>query len=453
LAILNLIMTQLILGRSKLVASAINSVSPSIPLMLSKILAKQRHPGAISPHFFSSKNPPPRSGTDSKEPEKESSSERKKNSAENTSRFKTNTKQRFKEPPRKEWTKKNRYQSHNSKLQVPVVKPSEYYYYRPSNGTNGTRVALPAVDASALLDPRTYCKSSANVLAGNAAVTHGVSKSISGTDAARRLLRGKKEFVNAVRSQLLDGHADSDKGGNSSGVSNQNRSSHAALLEGTNVPHQLFQHAIDMADALLVHYGNAAECTFHNYYQQPTSTPGQESSRLLPQVIRIRSRNSTNRCSPWPPSTLTAGEPSSNDWNQNLALYLTVMERIACKLGVVLKREPTRLPGTDQTAEDDDDELTSSPLLFPTLAAQWNVDVLRGSYYDVHTTTGIEGETPPVPIVEWTRSNSSTMGHVLIRLQGHATEDNGLPGKSPSGGSQRGPVTLVFDACFRNELL
>jgi hypothetical protein len=211
-----------------------------------------------------------------------------------------------------------------------------------------------------------------------------------------------------------------------------------------------------MADALLVHYGNAAECTFHNYYQQPTSTSGQESSRLLPQVIRIRSRNSTNRCSPWPPSTLTAGEPGSNDWNQNLSLYLTVMERIACKLGVVLKREPTRLSDTHQAAEDDDDDdLTSSPLLFPTSACpQFNVDVLRGSYYDVHTTTGIP--FPPVPIVEWTRSKSSTMGHVLIRLQGHATEDNGqflLPGKSTSGASQRGPVTLVFEACFRNEFL
>jgi hypothetical protein len=192
LAICNHIMTLLVLGRSKqLVASAINSLSQPITTMLSKLLTKQRHPSYISPHFFSSKNPPPRSGTDNKEPEKDSSSERKKNSAENTSRFKTNTKQRFKETPRKEWTQKKQYQSQNSKLQVPVVKPSEYYYYRPSNGTNGigTRVALPAVDASALLDPRKYCKSSANVLAGNAGVTHGVSKSISGTDAARRLLR------------------------------------------------------------------------------------------------------------------------------------------------------------------------------------------------------------------------------------------------------------------------
>jgi hypothetical protein len=452
-------MTLLVVGRSKLVASATNSVSPPIPLMLSKLLAKRRHPSEISPRFFSSKNPPPRSGTDNKEPEKDSSSDGKKNAAENTSRFKTNTKQRFKETPRKEWSPKKLYQNQNYKLQVPVVKSSEYYYYRPSNRTNGTRVALPAVDASALLDPRKYCKSSANILAGNASVTHGVSKSISGTDAARRLLRGKKEFVNAVRSQLLHGPTDSDKPGNAIGVSNRNRSSHPALLEGTNVPPQLFQHAIDMADALLIHYGNAAECTFHNYYQHPTSRPGQESSSLLPQVIRIRSRNSTNRCSPWPPSTVTAGEPTSNDWNQNLSLYLTVMERIACKLGVVLKREPTRLPDTHQAAQDDDDDddLTSSPLLFPTSTApQWNVDVLRGSYYNLHTTTAIKGDAPPVPIVEWTRSNSATMGHVLIRLQGHATEDNEqflLPGKSTTGGNQRGPVTLVFDACFRNEFL
>jgi hypothetical protein len=448
-------MTLLVLSRSKLLASAINYVPPPIPLTLSKLLTKQRHSSDKCPRFFSSKNPPPRSGTDNKEPEKDSSSEGKKNSAENTSRFKTNTKQRFKETPQKQWTQKKHHQSQNSKLQVPVVKPSEYYYYRNSTGTNGTRVALPAVDASALLDPRKYCKYSANVLAGNAAVTHGVSKSISGTDAARRLLRGKKEFVNAVRSQLLDGHAGSDKRGNSSGVANQNRSSHAALLEGTNVPPQLFQHAIDMADALLVHYGNAAECTFHNYYQQRTSTPGQESSRLLPQVIRVRSRNSTNRCSSWPPSTPTASEPGSNDWNQNLSLYLTVMERIACKLGLVLKREPTRLQDTHQAAEDDEDDLTSSPLLFPSSASpNWNVDVHRGSYYNVHTTTAIEGGIiPPVPIVEWTRSNSPTMGHVLIRLQGHATEDNEQLGKSTSGGSQRGPVTLVFDACFRDEFL
>jgi hypothetical protein len=148
-----------------------------------------------------------------------------------------------------------------------------------------------------------------------------------------------------------------------------------------------------------------------------------------------------------------------DDWDYHLELYLTVMERIACNLGMVLQKKQ-QLQTVKTTNErkieqsflddqgDDGDELTSSPFLFPSSnVPQWNVDILRGSYFDLHR-DGADGPykaTSPMPIVEFTKE-SENAGHVLIRLQGESTENSEF-------GSQRSrqPVTLVFDACFRSD--
>ena len=385
------------------------------------------------------------------------------NDTDSTVRFKPQggTKQRFNSRIRREWSCNNQKADKIGQLQVPVIMPSGYFYHRSSSSGASSRVTLPAVNAAALLDPRRYCRASANMAAGGASITHGVSKSISGTDAARRLLRGKKEFVNAIRSQLMQ---QGDDEGSKSNVHNlpQYWACKPAVLEGHGIPPQLFQHCIDMADALLAHYGNAVECTFNNYSRRTTNS-GSEKERcgLLPGVLRIRSRHSTNRCDSWPPSQ-TSIDSSTPDWNHHMSLYLTVMERISCKLALVLKKEPssTSEPGAQSNEQDAEDDFVSSHLLFPySSRPKCSVDILKGSFYGSLSINEGEGSlenmiAPPVPIVEWYPGNASTMGHVVIRLQGQAADHNDhFHNQRKTPMRDGGKVTLVFDASFRTEYL
>lgn len=127
------------------------------------------------------------------------------------------------------------------------------------------------------------------------------------------------------------------------------------------------------------------------------------------------------------------------------------MERIACHLGMVLQkkhrtRTQERKNSFPEDVGDDGDELTSSPFLFPNSnMPQWNVDILRGSYFELRKdgpSGAVVKSVPPMPIVEFNKESEST-GHVLIRLQGQSTENVDF-------GDQRStqPVTLVFDARF-----
>jgi hypothetical protein len=466
-------------------------------------------------------------------------------------------------------------------LQVPVISQSSYYYYYPPSSssrmtmrpgttsvpkiprsnssddstsnnnnantnhpvTNRRVVALPAVNASAFLDPMKYSKKSCTPAAGPAAISHGVSKSISGADAMRRLLRGKKEFVQTVRNQLLlpEHHQNPQKqppklGGGSSVTKSHKAYSNlgtakAALLTGHGVPPELLQHFIDMGDALLNDYDDAAEFSFHNYAHKRSTTPTGMKSEWhappppspiqLPEVVRIRNADATNRCTKWPPASAAQDNndidnnlndeqevvvvPSSSssiskensssvdDWNHHLSLYLVSMERIAGKLASVLTREnpkhkryPSVMDNNDDNGggehDDDDDDFTSSPLLFPNASnPDWTVDIMRGSYYDLHTSSSLSSSwsssssirhtttgsstssitttkhtttaAPPVPIVEWVRGNNSlsNLGHVLIRIQGHAKSNDAFWSSATRENPGR-PVSLVFDACFRTEV-
>jgi len=155
-----------------------------------------------------------------------------------------------------------------------------------------------------------------------------------------------------------------------------------------------------------------------------------------------------------------------------MELYLTVMERMAGHLGMVLQKKqllhpvkPTTTTTTTTTMETkpplssseedggDGDELTSSPFLFPNSnLPQWTVDILRGSYFDLQmdglTSGTISRDIPPMPIVEFTASKvPEKAGHVTIRLQGQSSETN----INFQHQRSKQPVTLVFDASFRNE--
>jgi hypothetical protein len=104
------------------------------------------------------------------------------------------------------------------------------------------------------------------------------------------------------------------------------------VLDGHGVPPALFQHCIDMADALLRHYGpDIVECSFRNHNRS------NETSAKAPLQVKVRRRDATNSCLPAPSVVHTSGSDNENncgkslenndeiDWDHNLNLYLTVM--------------------------------------------------------------------------------------------------------------------------------
>lgn len=375
---------------------------------------------------------------------------------------------------------------------------------RENTGTTAT--VMKSMNASALLDPLNYCKRSANLTPH---VKSG-GRSISGTDAARRLLRGKKDLLAAARKL------------NNAPV----------LLDGHGVPLALFQHCVDMADALLYHYGpDVVECSFHNYYNNKSNNTA--STNKTPLHVRVRRQDATNSCLP-PPSFDNMSRISSGngkrdiaesnediDWDHNLTLYLTVMERLAKNLSKVLelssdKNDPDNKKlsqenkihsalnqhGNREKSDVDDGNASTQSLSSP--RPLWNVDILRGAYFDLepvgsianstsknnrverseqHTAltegkrrldedrravvrlpradvarrcAGGGGDTHPIrpfPIVEFVQQhNARSSGHVLIRLQGYPVANREFSNQKSQFSRQhrRQPVTLVFDACFQN---
>ena len=297
--------------------------------------------------FSSSKDPPPSGQDEHTEKDREGRSYTSSNTTEVSKNelhgsFQHDQKpiQRFKNFKRKEWkqkqTRRRKHQHHqhqhqqreNNTFLPSLVQYSQYSYKvcsgrdvvsssgfsssspHQKNGNAATATVMQSMNASALLDPLNYCKSSTKLTPH---VNNG-SRSINGTDAARRLLRGKKDFLLAARK--LNNNA-------------------PVLLDGHGVPPALFQHCVDMADALLRHYGpDVVECSFHNYYNGNKNN----GSSKAPLHVRVRRRDATNACLP-PPSindtppisnsentNSNSGEKNSEiDWDHNLTLYLTVM--------------------------------------------------------------------------------------------------------------------------------
>lgn len=94
--------------------------------------------------------------------------------------------------------------------------------------------------ASAILDPKTYCKLSASS-----------TSTISGSDAARRLLRGKRNFRETMRKELTLRPKDVLK---------------IYVLEGHGVPVQLWEHLLQEARAWLQSEDSAHELSVQNVF-------------------------------------------------------------------------------------------------------------------------------------------------------------------------------------------
>lgn len=186
----------------------------------------------------------------------------------------------------------------------------------------------------------------------------------------------------------------------------------AFVMTGHDVPPQLFQDHLQMADSFL-RQENAVECSFNNFHDHLT----------VDNMIRVGSRDGSNRPSRIPPSL-----------HNSLELYLTVMNRMATHLAQVFLDEHRQV-------------------------SHWNVEFLRNLAFVPQLLPTNTGE-PVSPIVEWvSRTGINAPGHVIITLQGFANPHHrafqNLNRDQPPRVRQRGHhpplgVALVFDACFRN---
>jgi hypothetical protein len=310
----------------------------------------------------------------------------------------------------------------------------------PTN-KNETRYSYPTADlkprtvnASALLASKNYCVHSANACTSK-----------SGTEAARRLLQGKQDFLHVMRLVVHSGRRP------------RRSKSDEFVLEGHGVPQELLQELLQLADDVLVHHDNAAACSFGHYRGELMQ---------VPQAVRVRDANGTNRACPWPP---VVPRQANYSWDDSMCLYLTVNDRMAKLLSDVLvlparRREETATSSTSTstttTGSTDDDQKPSNldGSLVTRHAMQhehrslgephdWNVEFIRGLYLPLRNNNNDATKSAAAATtctVEWTLlDDPSAPGHVRVRLQG-VPENN-----SPDHPRQRQAVTLSFDASFR----
>jgi len=280
---------------------------------------------------------------------------------------------------------------------------------RPNRPRRRRRM-LPIVNAAALLDTTNYCKRSA---------FPGGVVSRSGTEAAKRLLRGKKDLIDMLRGHII-----------------LQQSQRPFCLAGHGVPKQLLQDHINMGDSILSHFNEPAEISLSNMDEY--------SDPLSPDCMRIRDQDGQSRMWAWPPQPQFQAPKEGDDeeaqhrledisqkWSHSFTLYLSVMDRIANKLGLV------------------------GSYLHKDTRKEWKVKMFRGMAYPLEVISRPDDEDigAPVPILEWAPGNriSDKQPHVSIRLQGMSDLDLGSSDGTMGEPGGVHPVTLVFDACFQED--
>lgn len=284
-------------------------------------------------------------------------------------------------------------------LELPILTPpvsrdnnESTPFWGSNGGTYRLAQTLPTLNASAILDPKGFCHHSASA-----------ATSKSGTDAAKRLLRGKFDLLNVMKLELKN-----------------KRRPNSYLLKGHGIPDQLLQNHINLADTLLKSHQNARLLTFSN-----------PSGELTFDLLRIRAKDGSSTHSLW----------SSDDSDESIGmeLYLTVMDRLAKNLSECLNWDYPPVVVANAAGEDDD--FIEAPMHALPHPHRWNVDILRGSVFPAM-------EEELTPVIEWIpREGTMAPGHVCIRLQGVPTHT-----RDSLRRKKKSPVTLVFDACFRKQV-
>lgn len=268
------------------------------------------------------------------------------------------------------------------------------------------------VNVSPFLDPPDFCKRSA---------FYEDTPTRNGTLAARRLLQGKEQVLEKLKENILENNK-------------KQRKPRSYTIIGHGVPKQLLQDHVDMVDSLLKQHENAAEIEIG--FKGSTA---ELSVKTLQVCNVLDGKKRERRLEPWP------FEQYSEEDDQ-MQLYLTVMNRISTTLSDVLWRDAP-VPVVVENEEEEDDDFVSSTASSTAAPLRWNVHLWRG--------TKTPNDSMLTPIVEWALPDSdSAPGCMAIRLRGQPT---GAAPSNPTKSSKRRmrrpvDVSMVFHATFENPM-
>jgi hypothetical protein len=312
------------------------------------------------------------------------------------------------------------------------------------------RRKLPLVNAAALLDTSTYCKISVTPASSGTKQNQQGEEEQQQPNAAKRLLRGKKDLYDMLRGHII-------------GMNQR-----PICLAGHGVPKQLLQDHINLADDILHHYQEPADCTLSSYSNHSPDTAEYENLDPFSNGMTIRGHDGKKRFKSWSiptpssnqysnihrhpdyPGFLQVQQGVSQEWADRLALYLAVMERLTRKLGSVGSSYLDVVAAAHSQHHDNNN----------CCSMHWNVTIYRGMAYpkevisrqiedDNHANNN--EQQGPVPILEWTpHTNTKQQPRVSIILQGDpdSKHDIHLQNTKKTKKKKKGPVTLVYSASF-----
>ncbi|GKY91484.1 hypothetical protein MPSEU_000120300 [Mayamaea pseudoterrestris] len=319
---------------------------------------------------------------------------------------------------------------------------------------------LPTLHVAALLDTRSYCVTSAT-----AATTK------SGTEASKRLLRGKKAVYTLLK-KLVQRQA------------NVAVPPQVYILEGHGVPHQLLQHHLILASDLLrtqsgngdagLARGNAynnktspqqAQCSIQllsNMTTQPQS-PSNNDTSYAHHIDWMQVRRRKQGCGKTTTtSTRTVAVP--REAQHGLQLYVTVMLRLARTLGSVVARQQQTDASSSGIAEAASGASKSgggcppkawkATIEYGTGNDAWNLrshhDPLSRSLANMS-----DKNVRPVVLVQWSNSTCRLLVQGFVELEQAGREDEGEASKQHQPQRLRRrraprpqPVSLSFEAVF-----
>lgn len=154
---------------------------------------------------------------------------------------------------------------------------------------------LPQFHASAFLDPKYYCRVSAEP-----------NSTISGSDAVRRLIRGKRNLLETMRKETHECNNNKEK---------EKRNQKLYVLRDHGVPVQLFQHLLKSSNTWLLQQINSSRLSIKN-----------TSGNINFDHMLIQTKDGSSTVRSWP-----------KKWRNDMEIYLTVMNRIAASLSDILQ--------------------------------------------------------------------------------------------------------------------
>ena len=368
--------------------------------------------------------------------------------------------------------------SNNNNFLTPGFQPTEITgdnigFYHGSTFYDGAPPnVLPILNASPILSPGKYVKQSSWSASSH---HHNITKkgTNSGTDAARRLVDARREFVCLMNKELLGGSSNNNNGSEVADV----RKIYA--LTGHGVPSELLSYLIQavrgwttspqsVQQPLLTrqHSSSVIQISFQNV---------QNSTLLNRDQMQVIHANGTT-------SKLTNDlllSTNSDDWEHDFDLYMVVMDRIASRLASFVLQPSShpqdRSPDVSTTTAAGEDHTNNEPatlgssgsVITPASLKRWNVTMMKGEALplsllpmDRHynssgrdtpdggsSTRRRQQQSPIILTVEWVmKKRSNDCSNIFLRLQDGGTstrlDDDGRSSRDDDS------ISLVFDGLY-----